>query len=114
MKRTAFALLLALGACSPLAADDAPPAAPRPTEGPLPGGSTEIGRLVRGPARARYCGDVGFIDLGSAVDGPAYFFRRSDGRVLGRCGGFCWAPEQRPRCARECPPREWTCGPYVR
>jgi hypothetical protein len=81
----------------------------RPTVGPLPPGNTEIGRLVRSRAQARYCGAIGFIDLGAATDGPAYFFRRGDGRVIGRCGGFCRSPEGRQRCRRECPPAGWRC-----
>jgi hypothetical protein len=81
----------------------------RPTPGPLPPGNTEIGRLVSGRAQAHYCGAIGFIDLGSATDGPAYFFRRGDGRVIGRCGGFCRGPEGRQRCRRECPPPGWRC-----
>ena len=105
-----LSLLLLLAACGPVAADPVRTAPARLTVGPVPGGDTEIGRLVRGPAQARYCGGVGFIDLGSATDGPAYFFRRSDGRVLGRCGGYCWDPDQRARCARECPPPAWRCG----
>lgn len=104
MKILLAALLLALTAADSV----------RLTSGPLPRGHGEIGRLVRGAAQARYCGSIGFIDLGSATDGPAYFFRRSDGRVLGRCGGFCRGPEARQRCRRECPPAGWRCGSPTR
>lgn len=107
MKLILAALPLLLVASDTLSAT-AP--SPRATVGPLPPATTEIGRLVRGPAQARYCGGIGFVDLGAATDGPAYFFARSDGRVLGRCGGYCWDPDQRARCARECPPPGWRCG----
>ncbi|HEX6740781.1 MAG TPA: hypothetical protein VF079_03160 [Sphingomicrobium sp.] len=62
-----------------------------------------------GPApTARYCGAIGFVDLGSAVDGPAYYFRKSDGKILGRCGGYCWA-DRGGHCKTDCPPARWTC-----
>jgi hypothetical protein len=77
-------------------------------EGPLPSRNTEIGKAAQG--RAYYCGDLGFVDMGSAVDGPAYYFRRHDGVIIGRCGGNCWA-DLNHTCRRECPPAGWTCGP---
>ena len=75
-------------------------------EGPLPSAQTEIGRVARGPAY--YCGDIGYVDMGAAVDGPAYFFRRRDGAIIGHCGGYCMGDPEH-RCARECPPPGWTC-----
>ena len=78
-------------------------------EGPLPGRGTEIGRLVGPTTRAFYCGDTGFVDVGSAVDGPAYYFRRSDGAVIGTCGGACMMDKDKS-CDRDCPPKSWTCG----
>ena len=81
-------------------------AAPRMTVGPLPQG--EIASLAPRTAEARYCGGVGYVDLGSAVDGPAYYFRRSDGKVLGHCGGYCMM--RNDECAHQCPPKSWTCG----
>ena len=101
MKRAIAVFLLVLTAA------DSPA---RLTIGPLPPADSEIGRLARGSTRAHYCGAIGFIDLGSATDGPAYFFRRGDGRVLGRCGGYCRSPEGRARCRRECPPPGWSCA----
>jgi hypothetical protein len=80
----------------------------RPVPGPVPQRG-EIGGLVHGRAQALYCGNIGFVDLGAAVDGPAYYFSRSDGRVIGRCGGYLRTPEGRRSGARVCPPRSWTC-----
>jgi hypothetical protein len=91
-----------------LIASDSLAASQRPALGPVPDRG-EISRLVSSPAQALYCGGIGFIDLGSAVDGPAYYFRRSDGRVLGRCGGYLRTPEGRRQGARVCPPPGWTC-----
>jgi hypothetical protein len=104
-------LLLFLGGCGQPAAVG--PEVPELTEGPLPPGDTEIGRVVTNPtvARARYCADIGLIDMGAVVDGPAYYFRRSDGVIIGRCGGFCMGEEIPGRCARECPPPGWQCHP---
>jgi hypothetical protein len=76
-------------------------------EGGLPARGTEIGDRVPANYRAFYCGGVGFVDAGAAVDGPSYYFRRSDGRILGACGGACWRNSE--RCRRQCPPAEWTC-----
>lgn len=74
---------------------------------PLPGRGTEIDLLVGKPRIAHYCRGIGYVDLGAAVDGPAYYFRESDGRVISRCGGYCEAnPEG---CAKRCPPPEWKC-----
>ena len=103
MKAAIAASSLVLIASDSLAA--ARPAVP----GPVPDRG-EIGRLVQGRERALYCGDIGFVDLGMAVDGVGYYFRRIDGRVVGPCGGFLPRPDQRPRDQRQCPPRSWTCG----
>jgi len=95
-----FAALLLTVACASLAGEGR-----RPLEGPLPSRETEIGR-VAGGARAYYCGDIGFVDLGAAVDGPAYYFRRRDGVIVGHCGGI-----RRPNPGqRQCPPAGWTCS----
>jgi hypothetical protein len=77
------------------------------TEGPLPSRNTEIGRVAQGTAF--YCGSLGFVDLGSAVDGPSYYFRRHDGVIVGRCGGYCMA-DANHSCQRACPPAGWSCG----
>lgn len=102
MKAATAALLLVLIASDSLAASR------RPVPGPVPHRG-EIGALVQGRANALYCGNIGYVDLGAAVDGPAYYFRRSDGRVVGRCGGYRWNPDQRQTARRECPPPGWTC-----
>ncbi|HEY0629847.1 MAG TPA: hypothetical protein VGD23_11025, partial [Sphingomicrobium sp.] len=41
----------------------------------LPGRGTEIDQLVGKRQPAHYCGGIGYVDLGAAVDGPAYYFR---------------------------------------
>jgi hypothetical protein len=86
---------------------------PEAIPGELPGEDTEIGARVSDfhPHKPYYCGGIGFIDLGSAVDGPAYYFRREDGVVIGHCGGACMIDTPEGRCARECPPAEWICRP---
>jgi hypothetical protein len=103
MKYLAFftAMLLTM-ACASLAGEGR-----RPVEGPLPPPDTEIGRAAGG-GRAYYCGDLGFVDLGAAVDGPAYYFRRRDGVIVGHCGGFR-RPDADHSPQRECPPAGWTC-----
>jgi len=103
MKSPVFLLALLLTAGGGLAAG----ARHDPVAGPLPPAGTEIGRVARGTAY--YCGGIGFVDMGAAVDRPAYYFRRRDGAIIGHCGGYCWADVQH-RCARECPPRGWTCS----
>jgi hypothetical protein len=79
-----------------------------PHGGPLPPGDTEIGRLAGRCSAPLYCGDVGYLDCGAAVDGPAFYFNRRDGRVTGHCGGSCMT-DSTGRCRRECPPPQWTC-----
>jgi hypothetical protein len=91
---------LSLAACAP-AADGGP------STGPLPGNHTEIGRIAGQSRIAHYCGGIGYVDLGAAVDGPAYYFRKADGRIIARCGGHCDGEAE--RCATECPPPEWNC-----
>jgi hypothetical protein len=106
MKRSIAAALLLVAAAGVSAL--APAAGRRTTVGPVPN-LGQIGDVTRGRGQARYCSGIGFIDLGSAVDGPSYFFRRSDGRIIGTCGGACWRQDQRERCRRECPPPGWSC-----
>ena len=101
MKSLVFLAAFLLAASAGIASD----AGSGLVRGPLPPAGTEIGRVARGPAY--YCGDIGFVDMGSAADGPAYFFRRRDGAIIGHCGGYCMGNPR--RCARECPPRGWTC-----
>jgi hypothetical protein len=104
MKNLAFFTLSLMAlACGSSAARN-----PALVEGPLPSRDTEIGRAARGPAH--YCGALGFVDMGAATDGPAYYFRRRDGVIVGHCGGYCMA-DFNHRCRSECPPAGWTCGP---
>jgi len=78
------------------------------SEGRLPGPHTEIGQLVQSSSVvAYYCGEVGYVDLGAAVDGPAYYFSKTDGRVIARCGGHCEADPK--SCIGNCPPTSWKC-----
>jgi hypothetical protein len=104
-RRIAFALVL-VASVGALAL--APAAGQRAGVGPVPN-IGQIGGLTKGRGQARYCRGIGFIDLGSAVDGASYYFRRSDGQIIGACGGACWRQDQRDRCRRECPPAGWTC-----
>lgn len=93
-----LALLLSLQGCS------------GQTTGDLPRRDTEIDRAAGRAKTATYCGNIGYLDLGSAVDGSAYFFDRRTGKIISTCGGACeFDPEN--RCKRECPPPAWTCGP---
>lgn len=109
--------LLLLCGCEPgpMRGDGGPIASPvpaaagrTPVEGALPTGGN-LPQGLRGRSRAYYCGDIGFVDAGSAVDGPAYYFRRQSGQVITVCGGACMGDMD--RCRRECPPTGWTCGP---
>jgi hypothetical protein len=79
--------------------------------GPMPGPRTEIGQVTT-LKKARYCGQIGFVDLGSATDGPSYYFQRKSGKIISVCGGACWftTAAQREICRTKCPPKEWTCG----
>jgi hypothetical protein len=80
----------------------------------LPPGS-EIAQAVGGAPQCspvKTCGNLGYVDCQSAMDGPAYYFERATGKVVGYCGGFCWTPseERRRQCRSRCPPPEWTCS----
>ncbi|HEX8224973.1 MAG TPA: hypothetical protein VF605_14235 [Allosphingosinicella sp.] len=66
---------------------------------------TEIAKVAKGCSRPRYCGRLGHVDCGAAVDGPAYYFERRTGRILGYCGGYCMGGP-----CDNCPPPQWTCG----
>jgi hypothetical protein len=67
--------------------------------------NSEVGRLAKSCPKVRYCGKIGYVDCGAAVDGPAYYFDRRSGRVAGYCGGHCMGGQ----CVN-CPPPGWTCG----
>jgi hypothetical protein len=97
-----FTAILLTAACATLAGEGR-----RPVAGPLPSRDTEIGRVASG--RAYYCGDLGFVDMGAAVDGPAYYFRRGDGVIVGSCGGIR-RPDPDRNAPRACPPAGWTCS----
>jgi hypothetical protein len=113
MNKKYLALLLLVGASAVLAATRRWVA----IKGPLPGRNTEIGRAsFRGseawsPHSALYCKGIGYLDMGSAADGPAYYFERSTGKIIGRCGGYCMSREAGTgvQCRTKCPPKEWTC-----
>jgi hypothetical protein len=77
--------------------------------GALPAADTEIGRLAGRCTKPLYCGRIGYVDCGSAADGPAYYFERESGKVLGYCGGYCMM-DQKGQCRTSCPPKAWTCG----
>src|SRR3954452_25195950 len=90
-------LVCAIGAALAISCGDAAPGHKRgPPEpfaslplGAIPAG-TEIAQAIGSHTpNARYCGPIGFVDLGSAEDGPAYYFRKSDGKIIGRCGAYC-------------------------
>ncbi|MBC6981382.1 hypothetical protein [Caulobacter sp. 17J80-11] len=82
----------------------------------LPAGDTEIGAVARDCSAPRYCGKVGFVDCGAAWDGPAYYFEKDTGKILGRCGGDCIGPvgpdgaDPARDCATSCPPPAWKCS----
>jgi hypothetical protein len=110
-----FAVVLLAGCTRNV--DDRPPACDRagssdgcrPTMA-LPGPDTEIGRAAKSCSPPRYCGTLGYVDCGSAADGPAYYFQRNSGKIVGYCGGYCMA-DPKGTCAKTCPPPEWTCRP---
>ena len=60
---------------------------------------------------ARICGDLSYVDCGSAMDGPSYFYKTDTREIVMRCGGTCMmqAKDIRPGYCSECPPKEWTC-----
>jgi hypothetical protein len=110
------AIVLVVSSCTPMAQQEDHRARCGLLEGPscresvpgdLPPDFTEIGKLAKSCSKPRYCGPLGFVDCGSAVDGPAYYFEHQSGKVVGYCGGYCMV--QGEKCARTCPPREWTC-----
>jgi hypothetical protein len=76
--------------------------------GEPPKKDSEIGKLAKSCKLVRYCGKLGYVDCGSAVDGPAYYFERSSGRVLGYCGGYCMGGP-----CTNCSPAGWTCNSPV-
>ena len=55
------------------------------------------------------CNGIGFIDFGSATDGPSFYFRNSDKKKISVCGGACMLPrgDQVEVCKKLCPPPEW-------
>lgn len=79
-----------------------------PGDPPPPG--TEIGKLAKNCSRSRVCGALAYVDCGSAVDGPAYYYERASGKVGGFCGGYCMADFE-GKCAKTCPPPAWDCDP---
>ena len=54
------------------------------------------------------CDELGLVDCGLAYDGPAYFVNLKTGKVISKCGGYCFSMEG--NCGqKDCPPKEWTC-----
>lgn len=78
--------------------------------GDPPSPDTEIGKLAKNCSRPRVCGSLAYVDCGSAVDGPAYYYERASGKVVGFCGGYCMADFE-GKCAKTCPPPAWNCDP---
>ena len=120
MKRAIAALALipalTLAGCTPASEPDdnrarcgllEGPSCRQSVPGDLPAGITEIGQVARRCSPPRYCGPVGFVDCGSATDGPAYYFARESGKIIGYCGGYCMGDGE--KCRGKCPPPEWTC-----
>ena len=113
-----FALgpLLLLASCTPVSSQEEGRARCGLLEGPncrlsvpgdLPPAETEIGKVARQCSKPRSCGPIGFVDCGSASDGPAYYFERRSGKIIGYCGGYCMMNSE--KCASTCPPPGWTC-----
>jgi hypothetical protein len=116
MKRAIGALALILAGCTPTAEQDDYRARCGLLEGPncrksvpgdLPPGITEIGKVAKRCSPPRYCGPLGFVDCNSPTDGPAYYFERESGKIIGYCGGYCMM--QGEQCEKSCPPPGWTC-----
>lgn len=53
------------------------------------------------------CGALTYVDCG--IDGPEYYVNTETEDVVASCGFACIALEQQEYCARNCPPRAWTC-----
>jgi len=116
MRRAIGALALILAGCTPTAEQEdhrarcgllEGPSCRRSVPGDLPADITEIGKVAKRCSPPRYCGPVGFVDCGSATDGPAYYFARESGKIIGYCGGSCMVDSE--HCRARCPPPEWTC-----
>lgn len=75
--------------------------------GPMPDNASEVGQVAKQCSMPVYCGEIGFIDCGSAADGPAYYFQKGSGKILGTCGGACMIDSE--QCRKSCPPPKWTC-----
>jgi hypothetical protein len=108
--------LILLAGCTPVSDEEEGRARCGLLEGPecrqsvvgdLPPRWTEVGKLAERCAKPRSCGPIGFVDCGSATDGPAYYYERQTGKVIGYCGGYCMMNSE--KCAKTCPPPAWTC-----
>lgn len=66
------------------------------------------GRLAKGE-KPIYCGSLGYLNDGLAVDGWSFFFERDNQRLVSACAGACMVvrASQRSVCERLCPPPEW-------
>jgi hypothetical protein len=61
----------------------------------------------------KQCGDLSYIDCGSAYDGPSYFVKTATLETVMRCGGACQRPvsmQKDDQVCTQCPPKAWTCG----
>ncbi len=85
------------------AAEEQPPATPRPPVEPALAARISK-RFGERCTLARSCGDLLGIDCQSAVDGPYYYAQRTDLKTVATCGGAC-----RGRPCPDCPPKAWTC-----
>ncbi len=65
--------------------------------------------IARTKGRRLVCGDIGYIDGGSAFDGPAWFVNEKTQEPISTCGGACMLPDrdQFVMCRKLCPPPEW-------
>jgi len=77
---------------------------------------TEYSELVNGSCKENVVVDnpmfrngIIYLDCGSAVDGPSYYFDEISGALISTCGGACMAPDpdQEEICKTLCPPPGW-------
>ena len=91
-----------------------PESAPVPTEDEVT--SIDLSSLPSVPQarsgdcwKSAVCGGLTFVDCGEALDNVSYYVRTDTGAVVSMCGIACASIDKQDYCARNCPPREWTC-----